>query len=77
MKAKTKEAVLRELILQSTQTICTPDDIIRALNKSGTHAKHTGQNYHLGMHVNVTLVNASGTTGLIDFIFTPDEDSVG
>ena len=41
MKAKTKEAVLRELILQSTQTICTPDDIIRALNKSGTHAKHT------------------------------------
>lgn len=41
MKAKTKEAVLRELILQSTQTICTLDDIIRALNKSGTHAKHT------------------------------------
>ena len=39
--------------------------------------KHTGQNYHLGMRVNVTLVNASGTTGLIDFIFTPDEDSVG
>lgn len=39
--------------------------------------KHTGQNYHLGMRVNVTLVNASNTTGLIDFIFTPDENSVG
>lgn len=39
--------------------------------------KHTGQNYHLGMRVNVTLVNASNITGLIDFIFTPDENSVG
>ena len=39
--------------------------------------KHTGQNYHLGMPVNVTLVNASATTGLIDFIFTPDEGTVG
>ncbi len=39
--------------------------------------KHTGKNYHLGMRVNVTLVNASHTTGLIDFIFTPDEGSVG
>ena len=39
--------------------------------------KHTGQNYHLGMRVNVTLVNASSTSGLIDFIFTPDEHSVG
>ena len=39
--------------------------------------KHTGQNYHLGMRVNVTLVNASSTSGLIDFIFTPDENSVG
>ncbi|MDO4173881.1 MAG: ribonuclease R [Eubacteriales bacterium] len=39
--------------------------------------KHTGQNYHLGMRVNVTLVNASSTTGLIDFIFTPDEHAAG
>ena len=39
--------------------------------------KHTGQNYHLGMRVNVTLVNASNITGMIDFIFTPNEDSVG
>ncbi len=39
--------------------------------------KHTGQNYHLGMPVNVTLVNASPTTGLIDFIFTPEEGTVG
>ena len=39
--------------------------------------KHTGQNYHLGMRVNVTLVNASNITGLIDFIFTPDENTVG
>lgn len=39
--------------------------------------KHTGQNYHLGMRVNVTLVNASNTTGLIDFIFTPDSSTVG
>lgn len=39
--------------------------------------KHTGKNYHLGMPVNVTLVNASPTTGYIDFIFTPDEGTVG
>ncbi|MDO5785294.1 MAG: ribonuclease R [Eubacteriales bacterium] len=39
--------------------------------------KHTGQNYHLGMRVNVTLVNASATTGMIDFIFTPEEGTVG
>lgn len=39
--------------------------------------KHTGQNYHLGMPVNVTLINASPTSGLIDFIFTPEEGSVG
>lgn len=39
--------------------------------------KHTGQNYHLGMPVNVTLVNASPTTGLIDFIFTPEDHTVG
>lgn len=39
--------------------------------------KHTGQNYHLGMRVNVTLVNASNTSGLIDFIFTPDEHTAG
>lgn len=46
-------------------------------DKMTLFGKHTGQNYHLGMRVNVTLVNASGVTGMIDFIFTPEEGSVG
>lgn len=39
--------------------------------------KHTGQTFYIGLTVNVTLVNASGTTGQIDFVLTPPDDAEG
>lgn len=39
--------------------------------------KHNGKRYYLGLPVRITVVNASSTTGQIDFIFPPDEGTVG
>ena len=41
MTAESKDTVLKQWILEATQGVCTQDDLLRALDKRGTHIRRS------------------------------------